>query len=94
MDINWNANDVFYETPCWASAQFTDYCSATASAKCTLNGTKGTGTGTGTKSWYTGNAATGGQGELMTYPTINVGLVCSSQCNLADDDRSRAGRAG
>ena len=80
MDINWNADNPFYPAPCWASKHFTDYCSATPSAKCTLNGTKGTGTGTGTKSWYTtGNAATGGQGEpQLSCGTINVGLVRSS----------------
>lgn len=68
MDIDWSSSNPFYTGACWTTAQWGDYCSATSSAKCTLNGTKGTGTATsGTKSWYTGAATTGGPGELPVH---------------------------
>ena len=69
MTINFDAEDTFYTASCWDSRGFTDYCSLTDAAKCSLNGTKGKGTtGKGaTSRWYDGvnKTHTGGPGSTL-----------------------------
>jgi len=90
MEFDWGASQTFYTAPCWTSSEFTDYCSASDSAKCTLNGTKGTGTATsGTKSWYVaGNANTGGKGVCTLGPLTCV--YASSRRAITSLDAARA----
>ena len=79
QDINWDLDEsqLWYRAPCWGSKEFKDYCSETATAKCTLNGTKGTGTtGTVTKSWYTGTGtSTGSPCEFFFFTSVKGTLM-------------------
>jgi hypothetical protein len=39
--INWDSSDVFFDTACWDSKGFSDYCSKSSTDKCYYNGTRG-----------------------------------------------------
>jgi hypothetical protein len=93
MTINFDAADPFYSATCWDSRGFTDYCSLTDEAKCSLNGTKGKGTtGKGaTSKWYDGvnKTHTGGPGSTLPRPIRTPCLhfvVCSAVDGLASVD--------